>query len=120
MNLGVDRAARLMDQLETTISSLVESPDCGVRTDDARFALVLRDCEREQGLDSVKRVARDIREWSPGQPDADGRVLTFSVGLATLLLPPKNYPAQDLIEAAERCMNGARSAGGDGLKSILI
>jgi hypothetical protein len=42
------------------------------------------------------------------------------VGVASVALPPKNFPAEELIRAAERCLNGARLAGGNAVKSIEI
>jgi hypothetical protein len=40
------------------------------------------------------------------------------VGVATLSLPPKNFPADDLIAAAHRCLGAAKTSGGNSLKSI--
>jgi hypothetical protein len=42
------------------------------------------------------------------------------VGAATLALPPRNFPPHELIEAAWRCLTGARAAGGNTVKSIDI
>jgi GGDEF domain-containing protein len=120
LNLGPDRAAHLVHILAAAIDSLSETTDRCVQTGDACFGLTLRDCERQQGVESMKRLARGIRQWSEGRPETGGRGITFSIGLATLSLPPKNFPGEELIEAAERCLYGARSAGGDGVKSIHI
>ena len=40
------------------------------------------------------------------------------MGIATLALPPKNFPAHELIDAAQRCLAAAQRSGGDSLKSI--
>jgi len=40
--------------------------------------------------------------------------------LATAALPPKNFPAEDLLKAADRCLYGSRVSGGNVLKSIEI
>ena len=40
--------------------------------------------------------------------------------LATVSLPPKNFPARELIDRADRCLYAARAAGGDCVKSIEI
>ena len=47
-----------------------------------------------------------------------GDDLTLSAGLATLEFAPKNYPARELIDAAQRCLSGAQLSGGDTVKSI--
>jgi hypothetical protein len=35
-------------------------------------------------------------------------------------MPPKNFRTNDLIESAQRCLDGAKSSGGDSVKSIDI
>jgi GGDEF domain-containing protein len=117
---GPGPAASLIGQMKLVIDSRLEPPDCCYQIDDARFALIFRDCDRHQGVESVKRIVRNVQRWSERQPETAGRAVTFSVGLAALSLPPKNFPCCELIEAAERCLYGSRAAGGDGVKSILI
>jgi len=46
--------------------------------------------------------------------------LSIHVGAATVTLPPKNFPAQDLLESADRCLYGSRTSGGNVMKSIEI
>jgi hypothetical protein len=43
-----------------------------------------------------------------------------SIGAASVAVPSPNFPPADLFTAAERCLNGVRGSGGDGLKSIEI
>ena len=47
-------------------------------------------------------------------------MVTVSIGVASVALPPKNFPAAELIRAAERCLNGARLSGGNAVKSLEI
>jgi hypothetical protein len=61
----------------------------------------------------VRRLAN--REKSEAEP-----ALSIHVGAATATLPPKNFPAQDLIESADRCLYGSRASGGNVMKSIEI
>jgi hypothetical protein len=58
-----------------------------------------------------------VRSWSREQFPL-GSDLTLSAGLATLQCASKNYPASELITAAERCLTGAQLSGGDTVKSI--
>ena len=44
--------------------------------------------------------------------------MTLSRGLATLEVPPRNYPPADMLAAAERCLAAAQLSGGNTTKSI--
>ena len=46
--------------------------------------------------------------------------MTISIGVSSVALPPRNFPATELIRSAERCLGGARLAGGNAVKSIEI
>jgi GGDEF domain-containing protein len=53
--------------------------------------------------------------------DRVGRpAVSISVGAATVALPPKNFPPEDLLAAAERCLYGSAASGGNVVKSIEI
>jgi hypothetical protein len=60
----------------------------------------------------------EAKSWweSQGNPSE----LTLSAGLATLEFPPRNFPPRQLIDAAQRCLDGAQLSGGDTLKSIVF
>ncbi len=60
------------------------------------------------------RRLRSARRGGLRQP------VTLSVGVATVALPPKNFPAEDLLAAADRCLYGSRASGGGVVKSIEI
>jgi len=53
----------------------------------------------------------------PSHPS--GPTLTISVGAATLSVPSKNFPPEDLFEGAQRCLYGSHASGG-GVRSIEI
>ena len=59
------------------------------------------------------------RDWSRNRLSISCE-LTLSAGLATLEFAPKNYPSQELIDAAGRCLIGAQLSGGDTVKSITF
>jgi hypothetical protein len=86
---------------------------------DGCFAFAWEDCSRSEGLRLARAALGEVKPWSsgrlPGQP-----ALILSSGLATLEAPPKNYPPQDLIDAAQRCLQGAELSGGDTVKSIAV
>ncbi|MDA7950536.1 MAG: HDOD domain-containing protein [Pirellulaceae bacterium] len=44
--------------------------------------------------------------------------LHLCVGISSLSQVPKNFPAQEMVEKAQRCLYAARQTGGHGVKSI--
>jgi PleD family two-component response regulator len=45
---------------------------------------------------------------------------TISIGVASLSLPSKNFPSDNLLKAAARCLDAAKLSGGNTLKSIDV
>jgi GGDEF domain-containing protein len=87
---------------------------------DAGFAMILPDCDRGPAARLGNQLIDEVRRLAPGRRP-DGRwAVSVSVGAATVSLPPKNFPAQDLLVAAGRCLSGSRASGGGVLKSIEI
>jgi HD-like signal output (HDOD) protein/GGDEF domain-containing protein len=89
-----------------------------IRTHEAGLAIVLPDCDRSQAArlgNELVLAARAARVVPP-----DNRSASISVGAATVALPPRNFPAEDLLRRAQGCLDGARSSGGNVLKSIEI
>ena len=82
-------------------------------------AILLPDCDRSLAIQLGHQLMRAARQLVPDQ-NADARSLAVSVGVATLDLPPRNFPVQELITAAERCLQNAQSGGGGSLKSIGV
>jgi PleD family two-component response regulator len=87
---------------------------------EGRFALVWNGCDRREATEFARQVVRGVREW--GQQRLEGRAVSFSlsVGLATVTQPTRNFPARELVTAAERCLSGAQTSGGDCVKSIEL
>lgn len=91
-----------------------------VQIGETRFAVILLDCDRQQAVWLGGQLRREVRELSAGSARDATPAVTVSIGAATVALPPKNFPPQDLVEAADRCLYGARASGGDSVKSIEI
>jgi HD-like signal output (HDOD) protein len=85
-----------------------------------RFALLWEEADRKEAIDLVRHALRAAKAWSASQPPGPCCGLAFSAGVATLPLPPKNFPPQELIEGAERCLTGALLSGGDTVKTIEL
>ena len=117
--LGVEGFDGLRRLLESACRRLDHPRPMCTAYGEAGFALVLPMCERRVAVqwgDQLSQAMRPLRSARPGlrQP------VTLSVGVATVALPPKNFPAEDLLAAADRCLYGSRASGGGVVKSIEI
>lgn len=82
------------------------------------YAVVWEDCSRSDAVQCMRRALADAKAWWESQGNLSE--LTLSAGLATLEFPPRNFPPRQLIDAAQRCLDGAQLSGGDTLKSIVF
>jgi PleD family two-component response regulator len=85
-----------------------------------QFAVILPDCDRRQAVDASNELVAGVRDAASLSVASCAAVATVSIGVASVALPPKNFPAAELIRAAERCLGGARLSGGNAVKSIEI
>jgi len=114
VTLGAERAAQEMMLMKGAIHTLSEqSRLCSV--DDAQCALVLSGYDRQQAIELLRYVQNGVGDWVQSNI-----YLSFSAGLASLAFPPKNFPVQTLIDAAERCLYAAQASGGNTIKSIDV
>jgi len=86
---------------------------------EARFAVLLPDCERYEAVRFGKELLRQVTELG-GQLAGSQPAVTLSVGAASVAMPPKNFPPADLLDASSRCLYGAQVSGGNTVKSIEI
>jgi len=86
---------------------------------DSRLAMVWEGCSRSEAIQRTRDCIATASDWSREHFDLSVDV-TLSIGVATLEAAPKNYPAQELIDAAERCLSAARLSGGNTIKSIAF
>jgi PleD family two-component response regulator len=109
-----------VETLGTECRSLDHPGAAVVQSREVQFAIILPACDRRQAVDLSNELIARLRRVSANAAPADAAVVTISTGVASVALPPKNFPAADLIRAAERCLNGARLSGGNAVKSIEI
>ena len=112
---GPKQGIELLRQLEMGLCSWTQERGSVLAVGDAQFALVWQDCPRREALDCARQILASVKAWQPGGGLASE--LTLSIGVSTLTLPPKNFPPQELIDAARRCLSGAQLSGGDTVKS---
>jgi HD-like signal output (HDOD) protein/GGDEF domain-containing protein len=83
------------------------------------LAMIWEGATRSEAVRQARQAAArskvQSRNWLGGVAE-----ISVSLGLATLESPPKNYPPEALIEAAERCLSAAQLSGGDTVKSIEL
>ena len=93
-----------------------------VQTRTAQFALVLPDFDRRQAVELGHQLLDSLGGFLRNtERDDDGSgALPISIGVASVALPPKNFRAEDLQAAAERCQFAAQAAGGNVVKSIEV
>jgi hypothetical protein len=75
-----------------------------LRLDETRYALALPGCDRPSAVELARQLAAMLE--------------AARVGVATVSVPPKNFPPRELYVGAERCLHAAQSGGA--VKSIEI
>jgi len=117
---GMDGFQRLLRFLRTVCESVDHPTLTCTAMGEAGFALILPDCERRQAIQMGNQLIGRFRRLAPSTSNAKQQAVSISVGLATVSLPPRNFPAQDLLTAADRCLYGSAASGGNVVKSIEI
>lgn len=85
---------------------------------EAGFALILPDCDRGLAVRLANQLLEQARRLTALEVP-DGRGVGISVGVASVARPPKNFPPNDLLDAAQRCLYSSYVSGGV-VKSIEI
>jgi hypothetical protein len=87
---------------------------------DGSVAVLLANCERQQAVRLAQPLFDRWRQRA-ASPAATAEARTsISIGLAAVSMAPRNFPAEELVAGAARCLSGARSSGGNCLKSIEL
>ena len=121
LTCGPQATKGLVDAIEQECRRIDHRGTAVVQTRDLQLAVILPDCDRRQALDiSNELLARIRRLNSAAVPGNASRMVALSVGVASIALPPRNFPATELIRGARRCLSGAQVSGGNAVKSIEI
>jgi HD-like signal output (HDOD) protein/GGDEF domain-containing protein len=119
LELGPDELSELTHWLREALSDWSGQRAYAAFVSDSCFAIVWEDCPRSEGIRVSRQALAEIKRSSRHRM-AGLTELALSAGLATLESPPKNFPAQELIDAAQRCLGAAQLSGGDTVKSIAF
>lgn len=84
---------------------------------DGRRALILPDADR---VEASRIAAELLRRYRVLCPHEEAGSTKLSTGTATVSMPARNFPADELVAAARRCLYAAQLAAGDNSKSIEI
>jgi HD-like signal output (HDOD) protein/GGDEF domain-containing protein len=117
MQLGPVEATEAAHALCAALANWAGQITAATLVSDSRLAALWESCPRNEAVQSARSVLDAVRTWSRNHYPL-GSDLTLSAGLATLEFAPKNYPARELIDAAERCLTAAQLSGGNTAKSI--
>lgn len=116
---GPEFAAHLGATLRTGVHLLCELPCECLLVEDARLAILLPNCDRQQAVATTRALTERLASWLVERGEA-GAPLTFSAGVAALATPTRHSRADDLLVAAERCLFAAVQSGGRVVKSIDV
>jgi HD-like signal output (HDOD) protein/GGDEF domain-containing protein len=117
---GAEGLERLRQWLEGLCQELDHPSMVVIPSGEVGFALILPDCDRRQAVQLGNLLLASVRRLGNMEKADTEPAVSINVGAATLTIPPKNFLAQDLTEAADRCLYGSRASGGNVMKSIEI
>jgi HD-like signal output (HDOD) protein/GGDEF domain-containing protein len=117
VQLGPAGMSNLVNSLRSALAVWSSQHTEALLLSDSQLGLVWSDCSRSDAVQLARQILATVKAWSRQQFSLHTE-LTLSAGLATLAFASKNYPPEELTQAAERCLSGARLSGGDTAKSI--
>ena len=85
----------------------------------SQIALLLPNCDRPTAVNISQELLTHAHSLSLTSLGIQG-ACNLSVGVATLNAAPKGFPAEELVESAERSLFAAKSSGGNSVKSINV
>jgi len=109
-----------MSGLADLIRDTTRSDGFFLRYTARRIAVVLQGCDRHLTVRFARSLIDDIRAAEPMQRFLADTSSPVSAGVATVNLPPINFPLNQWIESAERCLFASHTSGGNIVKSIEI
>jgi HD-like signal output (HDOD) protein/GGDEF domain-containing protein len=118
---GADRMADLLSGVKSLVCDAVDGdyPAAAVAVSDMRLAVIFAGLDRQEAIVVGRQILDGVRRWSESGLER-ALSLSVSIGLASLPMAPRNFPAMEMVLAAERCLHGVQLSGGDGFKSIEI
>ncbi len=116
---GPDKMLHVPRNIGRAIEALADIPCESMVVGDARVAVILPNCERQQAVNLARSLRDAVPVWVRNDSELDA-VFSFSTGIASLATPNRSARPDDLLDAADRCLFAAKRSGGSGLKSIDV
>ena len=119
LRFGPQNVPELMQDIKAFIGGAADG-DHGISTvpvSESRLAVIMSGLDRQQAIAVGRDILETMRDRSGNDSNSLGN-LSVSIGLASLAMPPRNFPVLEMVQAAERCLHGVQLSGGDGFKSI--
>lgn len=108
---GARAGDQVIAEVAQIVQGLIRSSDLVARISGGRFALMLPECRPEAGTVVAERVLEAIAEHPfIVRPQVVERV---TAGIGVAVHPPHGVTALTLVDAAERALRQAQSAGGN-------
>ena len=117
---GVDGLGQVCRILETACRGLDHECTICLPHGEAGFAVVLPNCDRSSAVELGNQLLDNVKLLLAGKMTSTAAAIGVSIGVATLSLPPKNFPVDELLKGAARCLYGSHASGGSVVKSIEI
>jgi HD-like signal output (HDOD) protein/GGDEF domain-containing protein len=117
---GIPNFQRLMKVLRNACWAVGQPGMVCMQHGEAGFAIILPDCERRKAVEIGGDLLHTISCAAPAGPNSGAHAASLSVGVATVAMPPKNFPPKDLFATASRCLYGSHASGGGVVKSLEI
>lgn len=117
---GVQSSQRFLERFRRHLAENTGGLGPCLQLNSGHFALLWGDCTRSDSLATLRTVQQSLPAWQEESMPSDTVHLSLSAGVATLSIPSRNFPPQELVTAAERCLDAALLAGGNAIKSIEL
>lgn len=81
---------------------------------------VLAKQERRSCVELMRQVGHSVEAWNRIQLQRDGETIVFQTGIACLSMVPRNMEHGQLLNAAQRCLDSAKTSDTNSIKSIDV
>ncbi|MGY8771479.1 MAG: HDOD domain-containing protein [Pirellulales bacterium] len=117
---GLVESEKVMQLLVTVVNAITESEGDCLEVNNGQLTFLLEDHDRTHAVRAARHLVEGVQLWSQQRTTNGQSAITLSAGVSTVAMPPKNFAAEPLVEAAHRCMLAVQQGGGNGVKSIEI
>ena len=117
---GLEETEKVMQLLVAVVNAMTQAEGECLEVNDGQLTFLLEDHDRTHAVRASRRLVEGVHLWSQQRTAKGQSTITLSAGVSTVAMPPKNFAAEPLVEAAHRCMLAVQQGGGNGVKSIEI